>query len=151
MHWAGAGGPGEGRQFGVSGQTRVEKALVGMPPANDSSLRMSALASGPENPGSRPRGPVLVMPNPPDTGKQRKLWVQRLWLIIVVLFCMELGIILTILPWTRLWTGNSFLLGHPQLRAVLMNNFVRGVVAGLGLVDIWIAVAEAIRYRETSK
>jgi hypothetical protein len=29
-----------------------------------------------------------------------------------------------------------------------MQNFVRGLVSGLGLVDIWMGVAEAVRYRE---
>jgi len=91
-------------------------------------------------------GPVLVMP-PPQKPK-RRLWVMRLWLVIFVLFCLEVGIILTVLPWTRVWTENSLLLGHPQLREFLMQNFVRGLVSGLGLVDIWMGIAEAVRYRE---
>jgi hypothetical protein len=75
--------------------------------------------------------------------------VQRIWLVVFVLFCLEVGIILTALPWTRIWTENSLLLGYPQIREFLMHNFVRGLVSGLGLVDIWMGVAEAVRYRET--
>jgi len=92
-------------------------------------------------------GPVLVMP-PPQKPKRPRLWVKRLWLVVFVLFCLEVGIILTVLPWTRVWTENSLLLGHPQLREFLMQNFVRGLVSGLGLVDIWMGIAEAVRYRE---
>ena len=92
-------------------------------------------------------GPVLVMPLPRKP-KRPRLWVVRLWLVIFVLFCLEVGIILTVLPWTRVWTENSLLLGHPQLREFLMQNFVRGLVSGLGLVDIWMGIAEAVRYRE---
>jgi len=98
----------------------------------------------------QPEGPVLVMPPPQQRQqpKRRSLWVKRLWLIVFVLFCLEVGIILTVLPWTRIWTENSLLLGHPQLRDFLMKDFVRGLVSGLGLVDIWMGIAEAVRYRE---
>src|SRR5271166_1971276 len=92
-------------------------------------------------------GPVLVMP-PPQKPKRQRLWVRRFWLVIFVLFCLEVGIILTVLPWTRVWTENSLLLGHPELRAFLLQNFVRGLISGLGLVDIWMGIAEAVRYRE---
>jgi len=92
-------------------------------------------------------GPILVMP-PPKKAKRPSLWVRRLWLIVFVLFCLEVGIMLTALPWTKIWTENSLLLGHLQLRRFLMRNFVRGLVSGLGLVDIWMGIAEAVRYRE---
>lgn len=103
-----------------------------------------------DRPGSSPaehEAPVLVMP-PRQKPKRPSLWVKRLWLIVFVLFCLEIGIILTVLPWTRIWTENSLLLGHPELREFLMRNFVRGLVSGLGLVDIWMGIAEAVRYRE---
>ena len=32
-----------------------------------------------------------------------------------------------------------------------MHGFVRGVVSGLGLVDIWMGVVEAVTYRETPR
>jgi len=93
-------------------------------------------------------GPVLVMPPPPSRPSRGQVWMQRIWLAVFVLFCLEVGIILTVLPWTRIWADNSLLLGYPQLREFLMQGFVRGVVTGLGLVDIWMGVAEAVRYRE---
>jgi len=108
---------------------------------------MSSFADDRGGRQSEPDGPVLVMP-PPQSPKPRSLWVRRLWLIVFVLFCLEVGIILTVLPWTRIWTENSLLLGHPQLREFLMQNFVRGVVSGLGLIDVWMGIAEAVRYRE---
>ena len=107
---------------------------------------MSSFASDPQR-GPEHDGPVLVMP-PPQKPKPPRLWVARLWLVIFVLFCLEVGIILTVLPWTRIWTENSLLLGHPELRAFLLQNFVRGLISGLGLVDIWMGIAEAVRYRE---
>jgi hypothetical protein len=70
-------------------------------------------------------------------------------LIVFVLFCLEIGIILVVLPWTRVWTENSLLLRFPQIQEFLAYDFVRGLISGLGLVDIWMGVAEAVRYRES--
>src|SRR5271166_1945109 len=92
-------------------------------------------------------GPVLVMP-PPQQAKRPSLWLRRLWLAVFVLFCLEVGIILIVLPWSRVWTENSLLLGHQQLAGFLQQNFVRGLISGLGLVDVWMGIAEAVRYRE---
>ena len=97
-----------------------------------------------------PTGPVLVMP-PARPPKRPHRWLQRLWLVVFVLFCLEVGIILTVLPWTRLWTDNSLLASYPALQDFLMHGFVRGVVSGLGLIDIWMGVAEAVTYRETPR
>jgi len=40
------------------------------------------------------------------------------------------------------------LAGYPKLREILMYPFVRGVVSGVGVTDIWLAISEAARYRE---
>jgi hypothetical protein len=76
------------------------------------------------------------------------VWVQRLQLVVLVVFCIELGMLLAVLPWTRVWLENSLLTNYPALRAVAHQNFVRGAVSGLGLVDIWIGIWEAVHYRE---
>ena len=107
---------------------------------------------------SRPRTPtastrrraVLVMP-PAKPPRVPHRWLQRLWLVVFVLFCLEIGILLTVLPWTRLWTDNSLLIGFPAVKEFLSHNFVRGLVSGLGLVDIWMGVAEAVTYRESPR
>ena len=106
-------------------------------------------APGPDS-GQPHTGPVLVMP-PVKKPKRPHLWLQRLWLVVFVLFCLEVGIILSVLPWTRLWTDNSLLLSYPAAREFLNYGFVRGVVSGLGLVDIWMGVAEAVTYRESPR
>ena len=108
-----------------------------------------AEAPGHDN-GAQHAGPVLVMP-PVKNPKRPHVWLQRLWLVVFVLFCLEVGIILTVLPWTRLWTDNSLLLTYPAVKEFLNYGFVRGLVSGLGLVDIWMGVAEAVTYRETPR
>ena len=117
-------------------------------PRTDAFTSYFAEVSGPS---SEPQsGPVLVMP-PAKQPKRPHRWLQRIWLVVFVLFCLEVGIILTVLPWTRLWTDNSLLLRFPSVKEFLNYNFVRGLVSGLGLVDIWMGVAEAVTYRETSR
>lgn len=94
------------------------------------------------------KGPILVMPPPDRKPSKWELWRRRIFLVIFVLFCLELGIILTIAPWTDYWTNNSLLLNFPATREFLMYGFVRGLISGLGLTDLWLAIAEAVRYRE---
>jgi len=95
-------------------------------------------------------GPVLVMPPAQKPNRQHR-WLQRVWLVVFVLFCLEVGILLTVLPWTRLWTDNALLTRFPTLKEILSYNFVRGLVTGLGLVDIWMGVVEAVSFRESPR
>lgn len=53
------------------------------------------------------------------------------------------GVILVVAPWTSWWETNYLLLPHPVVRAVLLSTFTRGVVTGLGLVNILLALHEA--------
>ena len=69
------------------------------------------------------------------------VWLQRLSLFVLVLFCVYLGVLVMILPWwTRVWENNVFIESRPMLAAVLHNGAVRGIISGLGLLDIWIGI-----------
>ena len=87
----------------------------------------------------------------PAKVSRASVWLHRLSLVIFVIFCIELGMLLTVLPWTRVWTDNSLLASHPSWRVFLQDNFVRGVVTGFGLVDVWIGIWEAVHYRDPGK
>ena len=77
------------------------------------------------------------------------IWLQRVSLFVLVLFCVYLGVLVTILPWwSRVWDNNLWFQSHPALAAALHNGAVRGVISGLGLLDIWIGVSEAVNYRD---
>ena len=111
---------------------------------------MSSFGQGPQNGiGPEDNGHVLVIPQPSKRGKW-DIWKGRITLVVFVLFSLEIGIILTVLPWTRIWTENSLLLGFPRLREFLMYDFVRGLISGLGLIDMYMGIAEAVRYRESA-
>jgi hypothetical protein len=81
--------------------------------------------------------------------KSAPVWLQRLSLFVLVLFCVYLGVLVMVLPWwTRVWDHNMFILSRPWLATLLHNGAVRGIVSGLGLLDIWIGVSEAVHYRD---
>lgn len=49
-----------------------------------------------------------------------------------------------IVPWSTFWDRNYFAEAWPVLRGVLGNNFVRGAVSGLGVVNIYAGVVELV-------
>jgi len=77
------------------------------------------------------------------------VWLQRLSLIVLVLFCFLLGTCMVILPWSpRFWDQNGLLLAYPPVKSLLNQGWVRGLVTGIGLIDIWIGVSELLHYRD---
>jgi hypothetical protein len=89
--------------------------------------------------------------SPAQQSKPRKrgdVWLQRLKLAVEVIFFVELGMLLVVLPWTPLWSDNSLLVSHLSARAFLTHGFVRGALTGLGLINVWIGVWDAVHYRE---
>lgn len=76
------------------------------------------------------------------------MWLRRLGIVLYVLFSVELGIVLLLLPWKDAWTNNGFFASYPSLQLWLNHNFVRGAVSGLGLLNIWIGISEAARFRD---
>jgi hypothetical protein len=70
-------------------------------------------------------------------------------LAVLVCFCFYIGALLTVLPWSpRYWDQNAWLVAHPAMDAVLMRGWVRGLVSGVGLLDVWIGVSELLHYRD---
>jgi hypothetical protein len=102
-----------------------------------------------ETPAEAPPPPPGITPPPDDFGAG-PIWLQRISLFILVLFCVYLGVIVAFLPWWKaIWDENLYFQSHPQLWAILRLGPVRGIISGLGLLDIWIGVSEAVHYRET--
>lgn len=57
-------------------------------------------------------------------------------------FFVEVGLLLIVLPWSSFWERNYFALGWPGVHAFITNNFVRGGVTGLGLVNLAAGIAD---------
>lgn len=76
------------------------------------------------------------------------MWYQRLSMVILVVFCFYVGLLVFVLPWTRYWQNNHYLLTSAVLGPVMNSGITRGVISGLGLLDVWIGISEMIHYHE---
>jgi len=56
----------------------------------------------------------------------------------VVLLC-EMGALLLYLPWSTFWEQNYFLSHFPWLMPVVLHPSLRGIVSGIGVLDILLA------------
>jgi hypothetical protein len=95
--------------------------------------------------------PPRLAVNTPEGEKpprQSPRWLQRLDLFVRVIVRLYLGLIIVVLPWLHFWDENPLLSYIPHLAPLLLNGIARGIVSGLGLLNIWIAVHDAIHYRE---
>jgi hypothetical protein len=57
---------------------------------------------------------------------------------------IEVGVVLAIVPWSAYWDRNYFAEAIPLLETLVTNNFVRGAVSGLGLVNLAIGISEIL-------
>jgi hypothetical protein len=103
--------------------------------------------------------PVPPKPSDPDPGQlprggskpaSRKTpsWLLYLELSVRVVVRLYLGLVLVVLPWTPFWTNNHLLLLIPHLALVALSGITRGIVSGLGLLNIWIGVSDAIHFKQ---
>lgn len=79
------------------------------------------------------------------------LWLHRSTVLMFVFLCAVIGVLLIILPWREEWTDNYLLLTRPDLRSFVSHGFVRGLVTGLGVLDVWIGFWEALHYHEEKR
>jgi hypothetical protein len=73
--------------------------------------------------------------------------------ILLVAFFLETGFVLLVVPWSAYWDRNYFAQALPAVQPIITNNFVRGAVSGLGLLNIAAGLIEIVsmvarRHRE---
>ena len=87
---------------------------------------------------------------PPQAGPApAPVWLQRLSLAVFVLFCFYIGGLLAVLPWSPVyWSHNGWLQAHPAIDRIAQEGWARGIISGVGLMDIWIAISELLHYRD---
>jgi hypothetical protein len=69
------------------------------------------------------------------------LLIRRL---VYIAFFIEVGLLLVFVPWSGFWDNNYFSAAWPSLRPILSNNFLRGAVTGLGIVNLCAAAADVV-------
>ncbi len=69
-------------------------------------------------------------------------WHKRVLAFCLIVFALEIGLFLAIFPWTPKWELNWVPVHSPSFSGVWMSRPFRGAVSGLGLLNIYIALAE---------
>ena len=64
-------------------------------------------------------------------------------LFVATLFLWA-GFLLILVPWSVFWDRNYFAQTLPALQALMDNNYVRGGISGLGLVNVYFGLAELV-------
>ena len=62
--------------------------------------------------------------------------------LFLVAYFLEVGLLLVLVPWSAFWDHNYFANTLPGLRQVVSNNYVRGAVSGLGVVNLLMGFNE---------
>lgn len=65
--------------------------------------------------------------------------MNRVLRALIVVICFEMGALLLYLPWSAFWEQNYFLSHFPSLMRVLLHPSFRGLVSGIGVLDILLA------------
>ncbi len=99
-----------------------------------------------------PQGPVALSDHPPNSSKASQRippWLERAELFLRVLLRMYIGLAVSIAPWLHFfWDQNPIFLRYPTLASWASYGAVRGIISGLGLLNLWIAFREAVRHRD---
>lgn len=76
-------------------------------------------------------------------------WLVRVELFLRVMLRLYIGLAVCYAPWSHtFWDQNPILLQYPTVASIATNGAVRGIVSGLGLLNLWIAFHDAIRHRD---
>jgi hypothetical protein len=92
--------------------------------------------------------PVLEIALDPATQRIPR-WLERAELFLRVLLRMYIGLAICYAPWSPMfWDRNPLFVQFPTLAIYAANGAVRGIVSGLGLLNLWIAFQDAVRHRD---
>jgi hypothetical protein len=58
--------------------------------------------------------------------------------LLFVAYFLEVGLLLVLVPWSAFWERNYFVQMFPPILTLLRNNYVRGGVSGLGVVNLLV-------------
>ena len=89
----------------------------------------------------------IQTPEPTKVAPNRLKYKDFISQLLFTLFCLEVGLILLLLPWTNLWDNNYLFNFTPKLRDLWLSAYLRGAVSGVGLINLWIGLEEAWHLR----
>jgi len=137
-----------------SGAAGVRKGMSQQPEMQLLTLALSpAPLPGPEGdfasePPAQPESAGAAQPDP-QSPQRIPRWLERVELFLRVMLRMYIGLAVCYAPWSHtFWDQNPIFLQFPNLAVFASHGAVRGLVSGLGLLNLWIAFHDAIRHRD---
>jgi hypothetical protein len=116
---------------------------ISSPPLTASPAPASAAVIDPVSDSSAPLRPVHPAP------QRIPRWLERGELFLRVLLRMYIGLAISYAPWSHMfWDQNPLFLRFPTLGIYAAHGAVRGIISGLGLLNLWIAFRDAVRHRD---
>ena len=98
-----------------------------------------------------PSQPENLPPRESDRSGDDTPVISRLLKIIYILYSIEAGVFLLLLPWMSFWDTNYLTYQYPQILPVITNPFFKGAVLGLGIVNLMTGINEIVHIKKLSK
>ena len=83
--------------------------------------------------------PAALEPVSQARHRQIPRWLLVMETTLFVILRLYVGALVVLLPWRSIWTTNAWIMNWPDVASFLAQGWVRGIVSGLGLLNIWIA------------
>jgi len=97
----------------------------------------------------------LPRPGEPSEERQERPRSSKgltwIWRLVYIVYCLEVGGFLLVLPWFGIWDNNYLLYRYSLIRPIVHNAFLKGAVVGLGIVNILIGIQEIASFKKSSK
>ena len=89
---------------------------------------------------------IQTAPAPAQDSKPGRAvkWHRRVLAFCFIIFAFEIGIFLVVFPWLRNWNLNWVPIHWPGLTSIWRNPYFRGALTGLGLLNIYVSLAELL-------
>jgi len=72
----------------------------------------------------------------------RETDISTLTRLLYIAYFLEVGLILLFIPWSVFWERNFFAESLPVVHAVVKNNFMRGAISGIGVLNLLAGLAD---------
>jgi hypothetical protein len=74
-------------------------------------------------------------------------WYHMLGAAALIAVCTAMGLFLLVFPWSTFWEANTYVLEVPAIQNYWSSPYLRGAVSGLGLVNLFFALVDLVRFR----
>lgn len=80
--------------------------------------------------------------------KHGRLDMAWFWHLVYIIYSLEVGFFLIVLPWLSIWDDNYFLYRYPHIRPIVANLLLKCAVLGLGALNVAIGVQEFFQIKK---